>query len=103
MPDGKHKRVHFVARSTHQAGQIEYVGALMDVTETRRTQEALHRSMTELAHVTRVTMLGELAASIAHEGQPADCRYRDERPMLRCAGLIAKCPTMEKRSRRSMA
>jgi PAS domain S-box-containing protein len=67
MPDGKHKQVHFVARSTRHAGQIEYVGALMDVTETRRTQEALHRSMTELAHVTRVTMLGELAASIAHE------------------------------------
>jgi PAS domain S-box-containing protein len=67
MPDGKHKQVHFVARSTRQAGQIEYVGALMDVTETRRTQEALHRSMTELAHITRVTMLGELAASIAHE------------------------------------
>jgi PAS domain S-box-containing protein len=67
MPDGEHKRVHFVSRSTRNAGQIEYVGALMDVTETRRTQEALHRSVTELAHVTRVTMLGELVASIAHE------------------------------------
>jgi PAS domain S-box-containing protein len=67
MPDGTHKQVHFVARLTRQAGQIEYVGALMDVTEARRTQEALHRSMTELAHVTRITMLGELAASIAHE------------------------------------
>jgi signal transduction histidine kinase len=30
-------------------------------------EEALRRSRMELAHVTRVTMLGELAASIAHE------------------------------------
>lgn len=30
-------------------------------------EEALHRSQAQLAHVTRVTMLGELAASIAHE------------------------------------
>jgi C4-dicarboxylate-specific signal transduction histidine kinase len=30
-------------------------------------EQALHRSQVQLAHVTRVTMLGELAASIAHE------------------------------------
>jgi PAS domain S-box-containing protein len=38
-----------------------------DITERTRTQEALHRSQAELAHVTRVTTLGELTASIAHE------------------------------------
>jgi PAS domain S-box-containing protein len=38
-----------------------------DITERNRTQEALHRSQAELAHVTRVTTLGELTASIAHE------------------------------------
>jgi len=38
-----------------------------DITERKRAEEALHRSQTELAHVTRVTTLGELAASIAHE------------------------------------
>jgi C4-dicarboxylate-specific signal transduction histidine kinase len=37
------------------------------VHELDAAHEALHRSMTELAHATRVTMLGELAASIAHE------------------------------------
>jgi C4-dicarboxylate-specific signal transduction histidine kinase len=30
-------------------------------------EQALHRSQVQLAHATRVTMLGELAASIAHE------------------------------------
>ena len=40
---------------------------LMDITERNRTQEALQQAQTELAHVTRVTTLGELTASIAHE------------------------------------
>ncbi|WP_429253580.1 PAS domain-containing sensor histidine kinase [Paraburkholderia sp. GAS333] len=68
MPDGKVKHVHFVARlASTDSGSTEYVGALMDITETRRAQEALARSSDELAHVTRITLLGELAASIAHE------------------------------------
>jgi signal transduction histidine kinase len=35
--------------------------------ERKRTEEALRKAQVELAHVTRVTTLGELAASIAHE------------------------------------
>ncbi len=38
-----------------------------DITERKRAEEALQESQAELAHVTRVTTLGELAASIAHE------------------------------------
>ncbi|MGV8917865.1 MAG: two-component system sensor histidine kinase NtrB [Pseudomonas sp.] len=38
-----------------------------DITAAKQAEEALHRSQVELAHVTRVTTLGELAASIAHE------------------------------------
>ena len=68
MPDGGLKYVHYVAHlAAPREGGIEYVGALMDVTETKLAQEALARSTAELAHVTRITMLGELAASIAHE------------------------------------
>lgn len=68
MPDGAVRYVHFVARRTNAAPLLpEYVGALMDVTDAAVTQEALQRSQAELAHVTRVTTLGELAASIAHE------------------------------------
>src|SRR4029079_2894158 len=40
---------------------------LLDITERNRTAEALQQAQAELAHVTRVTTLGELAASIAHE------------------------------------
>ncbi|MGF6774790.1 PAS domain S-box-containing protein [Paraburkholderia sp. GAS199] len=68
MPNGTTKYVHYVAHlAPSQSGGPEYVGALMDITDTKRAQEALARSSAELAHVTRITMLGELAASIAHE------------------------------------
>jgi two-component system sensor kinase FixL len=38
-----------------------------DITERNRAQEALQLAQTELAHVSRLTTLGELTASIAHE------------------------------------
>jgi PAS domain S-box-containing protein len=41
--------------------------SIMDITEQKRAEEALHKAQAELAHVTRVTTMGELAASIAHE------------------------------------
>jgi PAS domain S-box-containing protein len=40
---------------------------IMDITERRRAEEALQKTQAELAHVTRVTTMGELASSIAHE------------------------------------
>src|SRR5438132_9369539 len=43
------------------------VTALRARVERKRAEEALHQAREELAHVTRVTTLGELAASIAHE------------------------------------
>ena len=46
---------------------IELMGIAMDVTERRAAAEALRLAEAELAHVTRVTLLGELTASIAHE------------------------------------
>jgi PAS domain S-box-containing protein len=68
MPDGDLKYVHFVAhRGPPASTELAYVGALMDVTAARRTQEALARSMAELTHATRLTTLGEMAASMAHE------------------------------------
>jgi PAS domain S-box-containing protein len=44
-----------------------YRGVARDITELRRAEEALQRTQAELAHITRITTLGELAASIAHE------------------------------------
>jgi PAS domain S-box-containing protein len=68
MPDRSVKYVRAVARATRDAsGGIEFVGAVTDVTATKRAEEKLHKTQAELAHVTRVTTLGEMTASIAHE------------------------------------
>src|SRR6266446_3954926 len=68
MPDGSVKHVHVVAHAVrHHGDQLEFIGALMDVTATKQAEEELHKTQTELTHVTRVTTLGELSASIAHE------------------------------------
>jgi PAS domain S-box-containing protein len=44
-----------------------FVGAVQDVTESKMAQEALNRAGAELAHVSRITALNALTASIAHE------------------------------------
>jgi PAS domain S-box-containing protein len=68
MPDGSVKYVHVVAHAVRdQADQLEFVGAVVDVTATKQAEEKLHTARMELAHVTRVATLGELTASIAHE------------------------------------
>lgn len=49
---------------------VEFVGTVMDVTERWRAdeqRERLRQAEADLAHVTRVTTMGELAASLAHE------------------------------------
>jgi PAS domain S-box-containing protein len=42
-------------------------GIAADITEERRAEEALAKAQTELAHMSRLTTLGELTTSIAHE------------------------------------
>jgi two-component system, LuxR family, sensor kinase FixL len=62
------KHVRVVAHAIgNKSGNREYAGAVMDITATRRAEEALRRGQAELAHVSRVATLGELTASIAHE------------------------------------
>jgi PAS domain S-box-containing protein len=88
MPDGSVKHVHVVAHPLGNAlGPPEYIGALMDVTAEKRSQEALHQAQAELAHVTRVTTLGELTASIAHEvNQPLAAIITNGEACLRWLG-----------------
>ena len=44
-----------------------YIGSCIDVTEQRRAEEQLRQAQEDLARVTRVVAMGELAAAIAHE------------------------------------
>jgi len=68
LADGATKYVHVVAHAIAENGHgRQFVGALMDVTETRLAQEQLQQAQANLAHVARVTTLGQLTASIGHE------------------------------------
>jgi C4-dicarboxylate-specific signal transduction histidine kinase len=46
---------------------LRFVGTSTDVHDWRQDQEALRNTQAKFAHTTRVTMMGELTASIAHE------------------------------------
>jgi len=69
MPDESVKYVRVVGHPSirNELGNVEFVGAVTDITERKRAEEALQKAQAELAHVTRVAALGELTASIAHE------------------------------------
>jgi signal transduction histidine kinase len=68
MPDERVKHLQVVARTfRNDEGDIEFVCSVMDVTAIRLAELELHKTRTDLAHVMRVTSLGELTASIAHE------------------------------------
>src|SRR5712691_10447609 len=61
-------RVPFlVGAAVFEGRQDEGVAFVLDLTERKRAEDALHQAQMELAHVARVVTLGELTASIAHE------------------------------------
>ena len=88
MPDGSVKHLHVVAHASRdELGNLEFMGAVMDVTAANRAEEELHRARADLAHATRVTTLGELAASIAHEvNQPVTGVVTNAQAALRWLG-----------------
>jgi C4-dicarboxylate-specific signal transduction histidine kinase len=68
LPDGSVKHLQAVGQPAVKAsGEIEFVGTVMDITERIRAEEALRDAQMELARVARLTTMGELVASIAHE------------------------------------
>ena len=85
MPNGSVKYVHVVAHALgDESGSIEFVGAVMDVTERKRAEEALRQAQADLAHVNRVTTMGELTASLAHEvNQPIAAAVTNANTCLR--------------------
>src|SRR6267154_626517 len=84
MPDGALKYVHVVAHAlSDESGKI-VLGAVMDVTERKRAEEALREAQANLARVSRVTTMGELTASLAHEiKQPIAAAVTNARTCLR--------------------
>jgi PAS domain S-box-containing protein len=59
-------------------------GAVRDVTERTRSEEALRQTQADLAHISRVTTMGELTASLAHEiNQPITAAITNANTCLR--------------------
>jgi len=66
--DGTLRHVHVLAEASHDAdGNCEYLGAVTDITARIQAGHDLHASHVQLAHAARVSMLGEMAATVAHE------------------------------------
>jgi PAS domain S-box-containing protein len=63
---------------------IEFMGSSTDLTERTRAEEALRQAQADLARANRVTTMGELAASLAHEvNQPIAATVTDAHACLR--------------------
>ena len=87
MPDNSIKYVHVVAHALSDKSVEIVLGAVMDVTERKRAEEALHEAQANLARVSRVTTMGELTASLAHEiRQPISAAVTNARTCLRWLG-----------------
>ena len=87
--DGSYRR--FVCRGEpvpdSHGRMVEWFGTCTDVEDRRLAQEDLHKAHLELAHITRLTTMGELAASIAHEiNQPLGAIVNNANVALRIAG-----------------
>jgi len=88
MPDHSIKYLHAVAHGTRdENGEVEYVAAVQDVTARRLSEQALDKARAEFAHVARVTSLGVLTASMAHElNQPLSGIITNANTCLRMLG-----------------
>jgi C4-dicarboxylate-specific signal transduction histidine kinase len=85
-PDGTIKYVHALGHPVFNAAGdvVEFVGTSIDMTERRRAEEARLDAQNNLAHANRVTAMGQLAASIAHEvNQPIAATVTNARAALR--------------------
>jgi PAS domain S-box-containing protein len=89
LPDGSVTYVQVVGHASinDESGNFEFVGAVTDITERRRAEEErerLRQVQADLAHVTRMTTMGELTASLAHEiKQPISAAVTDAKTCLR--------------------
>jgi PAS domain S-box-containing protein len=71
-PSGDVRDIHTVGHPVFSPSGdlVEYVGTVIDITERKRAEEErerLRQAQADLAHVNRVTTMGELTASLAHE------------------------------------
>ena len=89
LRDGTTKHVHTIAHVIFDEAGVatEYVGTVVDLTERKQAEEereTLRLLQAELARVNRLTTMGELTASLAHEvNQPITAAITDANACVR--------------------
>src|ERR1700739_3161084 len=88
-PDGEIRDIHVIGHPVPDAssGPVQYVGTVIDVTERKQAEEErekLRQARADLARASRVTTMGELSASLAHEiKQPIAAAITDANTCVR--------------------
>ena len=91
-PGGQIRDIHTVGHPVFSSSGnlVEYVGTVIDVTERKRAEqerERLRQVQADLAHLSRVTTMSELTASLAHEiKQPISAALTNAKTCLRWLG-----------------
>jgi len=89
LSDGAVKHIHGLGHPVFSASGefVEVVGTQLDVTERKRVEaerDRLQELQADLAHINRVTTMGELTASLAHEiKQPITAALTDAKTCSR--------------------
>ena len=96
LADGTVKYIHTVGHPVlNSSGDlVEFVGSSTDITERKRAEESLRQAQADLAHINRMTTMGELTASLAHEvNQPIAAASTNANTCLRW--LAGDTPNIE--------
>ena len=86
LPGGAVKYVNSIGHPVLNASGelLQFVGSSTDITQRKQAEEALHEAQADLARIRRVTTMGELTASLAHEvNQPIAAAVTDANTCLR--------------------
>jgi PAS domain S-box-containing protein len=99
LPGGTVKYIHTVGHPVLNASGdlVQFVGSVIDITERKRAEEErerLRQAHADLARVNRVTTMGELTVSLAHEvNQPIAAAVTNANTCVRW--LAADTPNLE--------
>lgn len=86
VPDGTTKHVHSIGHPVldGSGNLVRFVGSSTDITERKQAAEALRQAQADVARISRITTMGELTASLAHEvNQPIAAAMTDANTCLR--------------------